>query len=96
MICASSSKTRRLGIANPNKETILNAMRRFEPSGIAEGFVDDYATGEVVASVVDGAYEVGDLFCTVSDMWNLEHNDLELDEAFCDLLLERAEMVGRL
>lgn len=47
------SRTHTLGAYNPEKETILEFMRSGDEYAIAEGYVEDYVTGDDVRTIVD-------------------------------------------
>lgn len=71
-----------LGEQDPRKADLLRFMRSREPSAIAEGFVEDYATGRYVMGKVECAYEVGDLWWNNSDIYNLDHHDVRINPEF--------------
>lgn len=78
----------RFGVANPDKDAILAFMKSVVPSGIAEGYVRDFKKGTSVPHLVDAGYDYGELFWREEDIYNFEHNDIELNPEFCERVLE--------
>lgn len=83
-IPASASDRPALGVHTDRKSDILRMMKNDgEMSGVCEGYVTDMRSGEPVEPrAIDASFSLGDMWWFLEDVWNLEHNDMELNPEF--------------
>jgi|GEM_PF-2046256 hypothetical protein len=88
-IAASLTSKPRLDVYNPNKSQILSFMKNEgRIDGVAEGYVVNYRTSlPVVPNKVDLSFSMGNMCWCLEDVWNLEHNDMELNPEFVEAAL---------
>lgn len=89
MVYASEAKEcdQKIGLKNAHKEELLRFMRSFSPVAYAPGYVTDIATGSQTG-IVECDYVANGVEWTESDIYNLEHNDLKINDEFCTRVLE--------
>jgi hypothetical protein len=79
-----------LNVPRKDKRAILDAMKSCEPKAMAAGYITDYSTGAIVTTVVGALYEKNGARWSREEVWNLEHNDMEVSDEFADALLGRS------